>query len=126
MDERDQEIYAARVAAFDSHDGPRVGDYVDFPDGVSRLISYVWRDDDGWDGGAVQTSDGGSFYLGAGYMSFSGSLYRCVPSASLTLTDETREMSAWFFRHDWRTAHNAVDVKVTTRVWKCNVKAPSC
>ena len=124
LDERDRAIFAARVAQFDPTEGPRVGDHVDFTDGVSRLISYVWGDGtDELDG--VQTSDGGSFYLGDGYMSFSGSLYICVPHDTLTLTEETRATVAWFFHHDWHSRDNGVDVKVAMRVWKCCVAAPS-
>lgn len=117
LDDRDKAILAMRVAAFDPMDCPRVGDYVDFADGVTRQISYVWPDD-------VQTSDGGSFYLGEGYMSFSGSLYTSVPTETLTLTESTRKASAWFFRHDYWAAQNGVHVPVLMRVWMCSAKAP--
>jgi hypothetical protein len=87
LDDRDKAILAARVAAFDPTEGPRVGDYVCFADGVTRRISYVWPDD-------IQTSDDGSFYLGKGYMSFSGVLYTHMPTETLTLTKGTRDASA--------------------------------
>ncbi len=74
LDDRDHAIIASRLAAFDEEPDVRVGDYVDFADGVSRRVSHVfpreWGDDYG-----VQTSDGGSFYLDEGFVSFSGSLY---------------------------------------------------
>lgn len=117
LDDRDKAILAVRVAAFGPTEGPRVGDYLDFADGVTRRISYVWPD-------GVQTSDNGSFYLGKGYMSFSGSLYTSVPTETLTLTEGTREASAWFFHHDHRVAHNAVHVRVVERVWMSSTKAP--
>jgi hypothetical protein len=118
LDARDAAILAARVAAFDPTEGPRVGDYVHFIDGVKRQISYEWPD-------GVQTSDGGSFYLGEGYMSFSGGLYTSVPTETLTLMEgTTREASAWFFHHDRWTAHNAVHVRVSVRVWMSSAKAP--
>jgi hypothetical protein len=44
LDDRDKAILAARVAAFDSTEGPRVGDYVRFADGVTRRISYAGHD----------------------------------------------------------------------------------
>jgi hypothetical protein len=85
---------------------------------VTRQIFYVWPD-------SVQTSDGGSFYLGDGYMSFSGSLYTSVPIETLTLIEGTRrEAWAWFFHHDHRTAHNSVHVCVPVRVWMSSAKAP--
>lgn len=118
LDDRDAAILAARVAAFDPVEGPRVGDYVHFNDGVTRQISYVWPD-------SVQTSDGGSFYLGKGYMSFSGGLYTAVPTETLTLVEGvTREAGAWFFHHDHWTAHNDVHVRVPVRVWMSSAKAP--
>jgi hypothetical protein len=117
FDDRDAAILAARVAAFDPVEGPRVGDYVEFIDGVTRQISYVWPD-------GVQTSDGGSFYLGDGYMSFSGGLYPTVPTETLTLTDDVRETWAWFFHHDDWTGDNDVHVPVLMRVWKSTAKAP--
>jgi hypothetical protein len=125
LDKKDQEILAARVAAFDPTEGPRVGDYVEFADGIIRLISHVWADDAEWRGG-VQTSDGGSFYLGDGYMSFSGGLYMSVPHESLTLTEDTRETRVWFFHHDYHTAHNGIDALITMRVWKSTATAPKC
>jgi hypothetical protein len=125
LDKKDQDILAARVAAFDPTEGPRVGDHVEFADGVIRLISYVWTDGAEWLGG-VQTSDGGSFYLGHGRMQFSGSLYMSVPHETLTLTEDTRETRAWFFHHDYHTAHNGIDVPVTMRLWKSTATAPKC
>jgi hypothetical protein len=117
FDDRDATILAKRVAAFDPTEGPREGDYVEFSDGVTRRISYVWPS-------AVQTSDSGSFYLGNGYMSFSGGLYSTVPTETLTLTDAVREAWAWFFHHDQREAHNSIHVRVPVRVWKSTAPAP--
>ena len=116
FDDRDAAIFAARVAAFDPAGGPCVGDYVEFIDGVTRQVSHVWPD-------GVQTSDGGSFYLGNGCMSFSGGLYPTVPIETLTLTDDVRETLAWFFHHDEWTAGNSVYMPVPMRVWKSTAKS---
>ena len=84
-DERDAQIVAARAETYDTLHGPRVGDFVTFADGVTRRISHVWPA--GWneDGVArLQTSDlpggdkpmySGSYYLGDGYISYSGGLH---------------------------------------------------
>lgn len=117
LDPRDRRILDARKASLDGQPGPRVGDYVVFSDGVTRRISYNWGD-------AVQTSDGGSWYLGDGYCSFSGSLYSSVPIASLTQLPEERDGSAWFFHHDYPAAHNGVDVEIPFRVYSCTEIAP--
>lgn len=122
MDERDRTILAERMAALDARPEPRVGDFVRFADGVLRRFSYHWHDGADWDGG-YQTSDGGTYYLGNGYVRMSGSLHPCVPTNTLTRTDETRDGSVWFFHHDQRIAHNGVDVMATFRVYTCSLPA---
>ena len=120
LDDRDGGILARRTALLDAVSGPRVGDYVRFADGVERRISYDWGVV-GMDG--IQTSSGGSFYLGNGYVSMSGSLFGSVGVETLTLTDETRDGSVWFFHHDYHSAHNGVDATVSFRVYDCSVES---
>ena len=117
IDERDREIIAERVTALDERVGPRVGDFVEFPDDVTRRISHDWGDE-------VQTSDGGSWYLGKGYTSFSGGLFGVTPKTDLVLTGETCEGSVWIFHHDSRRAHNGVDTTIPFRVYQCSEEAP--
>jgi hypothetical protein len=117
LDDRDRAVLAARVAAINSTEGPRVGDWVDFVDGVTRQIAHVWP----W---GVQTSDYGSFYLDEGYMAFSGGLHQYVPTETLTLTEDTRYTSAWFFHHDQWRAHNRVHVRVLVQLWISSAEAP--
>lgn len=119
FDERDAEILAERVEAFNERQGPRVGDYVRFADDVTRRISYVWRDEHETVFN-VQTSNGGTYYLGKGYVSMSGSLFGGVKPDTLTLTDETRDGEVWFFHHDFHTAHNGVDTVTAFRVFTCS------
>lgn len=123
LDERDAVILANRIVALERVDGPRVGDFVRFADGTLRRISYHWRDDAGWDGGC-QTSDGGSWYLGDGFVSFSGALYSAIPTESLRRTDEQRQGSVWFFHHDYRTAGGGIDALIPFRVYECDGEAP--
>lgn len=131
LDDRDAAILAARQAQLDTcaaHDPrPRSGDFVLFVDGVTRRVSHVWD----WAADAagpaiydVQTSDGGSWYLGEGYASFSGTLYRSVPASTMTLTDERREGRCWFFHHNFWGADRGVDVQATFRVFTCREEAP--
>jgi hypothetical protein len=122
FDERDAIILARKQIAFDTSVGPRSGDVVEFANGIVRRVSHIWPDEADPD---LQTSDGGSWYLGDGYMSFSGTLHRSVRASTLTDTGETREMPAWFFHHDFHQAHSGVEVMVRVRVYRCNVEAPS-
>lgn len=122
FDERDQKILDERLAAFAEREGPQTGHYVRFADGTMRRISHVW-DWEGCDDPSVQTSDCGSWYFGEWYMSFSGSLYKGIPASTLARTNETKPGRAWFFHHDYRSAHNGVDVMVDLPVWECSLPA---
>ncbi len=120
IDERDSEIVRERLARIENLRGPRVGDYVRFADGVERRVSYVWE----WEPESVQTSDGGSFYLGNGYVSFSGSLHAGVHPSTLRLTTEVRDGSCWIFHHDYHTAGNGLDLNLLCwRVYECSEEA---
>jgi hypothetical protein len=123
LDAIDIALIAERMDATDSQDGPLEGDYVVFADGVTRRISYHWTDGAGWDGGC-QTSDGGRFHLTSYGCSFSGSLYPCVPTDSLTLTDEYRDGEAWIFHHNRPAGGNGVEFITEFRVYRCSKNAP--
>ena len=41
---KNAEILAARIAVYDKIDGPRVGDYMEFPDGKTFRIAHDWSD----------------------------------------------------------------------------------
>ena len=120
IDERDAEILSHRAALVLARTEPQSGDWVIFADGVERRISHVWdweADADGPHLYSIQTSDGGSWYLGEGYASFSGSLHPGVPGETFTDTGETRPGAIWIFRHDHHTAHNATSATIEFRVW---------
>lgn len=116
FDQRDEEIRTRRAASLLANP-INVGDFVTFLDGTTRRVSYVWPGDDDKPG-SIQTSDEGSFYLGDGYVSFSGSLRQGVPFATLADTGDTHDGSVWFFHHDYHQAHNGVDATVKFRVWR--------
>jgi hypothetical protein len=120
IDERDREMIARRMEALDAIPGPRVGDFVEFPGNITRRISYIWTSEPE----TVQTSTGGSYYLGDGYVSMSGSLYAGVPLGTLTDTGQVRDGAVWVFHHDWAAAHNGVDTRVPFRVFRCSADAP--
>jgi hypothetical protein len=125
LDDRDQAIVDRRLARMDSIEGPRVGDWIVFADGVERRISHSYYVADGWDENTYQTSAGGSWYLEeSGHCSFSGSLYPTVPGGTLTDTGELRDGSAWIFHHDWHTAGGGVDFRVPLRVFASSEEAP--
>lgn len=125
LDETNSKIRDERQKLLDEREGVRVGDFVRFVDGVVRRASHVWRRDDR-SAEDVQTSEvsQGSYYLGKGGCSFSGSLFNSVPATSLTRTEETKMGSVWFFRNGWVEAHNGLGTRISFRVFDCSLPAP--
>jgi hypothetical protein len=116
--DRDKEIFLRRVQLLDEVPGPRIGDWIKYADGTILRIGHVWTDD------AVQPVPGGSFYLGDGYVSFSGSLYRGVPINSLTATSQKRRGRVWFFHDDQSRADNSVHLYAEFRVFRTAYPLP--
>jgi hypothetical protein len=120
MDERDTEILNVRQAAFLARTEPKQGDFVRFADGTLRRISHVWFDENG-KASHIQTSHGGTFYVGEGYMSYSsGALFSSIEAGKFTRTGEIIAGRAWFFHHDLACAGGGVDVIVNCPVWECS------
>lgn len=115
-DERDLEILKRREQMLNERTGPRVGDWVYLKgENEPRRFTYDWGD-------SIQvghsTGECGSFYLGEGYVSYSGSLDPSVSKDSLVELDETRPGNVWFFHHDHMSAHNGVNHTMAFRVFK--------
>lgn len=115
-DERDEIILRERVATWNRGEGPRVGDFIMFSDGVLHRFSHDWGD-------GLQTSLGGSFYLGHGSMSFSGGLDPSIPKHALLNSGRTRPGSAWFFHCDSPRAYSAIYVEVACRVYATEMRS---
>lgn len=113
-DEKDIEILERRLAKWNERKGPRVGDWVIMQDGTVRRFTHNWGDD-------IQTTYPkfglGSFYLGDGSMSYSGSLDSAIPKDTLTDTGEIRNGDCWFFKHDLWGAHRGVHFQVPCRIF---------
>lgn len=116
FDNEDQGILNNRIEQWNKRQGPRVGDYIQMLDGTVRRFTHDW-------GNTIQTETpgnkfGSSFYFGNGYMEFSGGLDRAIPKEQIRATTETKDGYAWFFHHDWKTAHNGVHFNVPCRVYQ--------
>lgn len=120
LDDRDRLILRERMAAHEAGDGPQVGDFVTFAGGTRRRLSRLWPD-------GFQTSDvgSGSYYLGPGYVSYSGGLYTACPIDSLTYANSHAIGMVWFFHHDDHRAHNGVEAVGSFRMWDCGLEAPT-
>jgi len=117
-------ILAERLAAFNSHPGPRVGDYLRLPRLDERADEFT-RFTHKWDD-TIQSGghEGGGYYLGAGGgCSYSGGLDPGCQLADLVPTDQTREGSVWFFDCDISGAGRAVYFKIPCRVFELRAGA---
>lgn len=113
IDADNQKILAARQSWLDARDKITRGDFVLDGDKVLRVAH------DGGD--AIQLTDGefgASFYLGDGYVEFSGGLNPSIPKARFALTDEKRMGPVWFFSQNQVEAHNGYHTQASFKVWK--------
>lgn len=90
---------------------PRIGDYIIMPDGSYQRASHVWPD-------GAQTSEGGSYYLGCGFVGMSGGLNPTIPFSQIKPTGETKTGTFWTFHHDDMRADNGIGIKAVCRVFK--------
>lgn len=115
LDDRDQEILNERAGVYLTRETPQVGDFCIMPDGEKRRFTHDWDD-------ALQTTwkgdGGGSFYLGKGYVSYSGSLEPSIPLERIAPTEERWPGVFWFFHHNEQRAHNGVQGVIPVRVWQ--------
>ena len=106
LDDRDSVLLRDRSIVLRRREGVRVGDFIRMKDGSERRITYHWGD-------SVQTTDhgkSGSFYLGDGYIAFSGGMDSAIPLDRLRLIHHISRLErVWFFHHDQWRAHNGVD-----------------
>jgi hypothetical protein len=124
IDERDTAILEKRQAEFLKNDKPKQGDFIRFADGTLRRVTHVWTENNKPE--LCQTNENasdGSFYLGNGFMSYSGGLLSGVQADTLTRTQEIIKGAAWFFHHDFATAGGGVYITVDCPVWECSERA---
>lgn len=113
FDDKDAQIVARNVAAWNELVGPRVGDFVEMADGSMRRFTHDWGD---WI--QIDESSSGSFYFGFGYASYSGGLERGFNKKDLIDTGKTCSGRFWMFHHDLAYAHNGVTFEIDCRVYK--------
>lgn len=105
-------IAQKRLIEYNNIEGVRVGDYIIREDGKKTRATYDW-------GESIQ--DGGgqtSFYIGEGYISYSGSLNPRIEKSKLKDTGKTEEGLVWIFIHDFWGASRAVHYKMDFRVFE--------
>jgi hypothetical protein len=115
FDQTDAKLLAKREVLFNKNQGPRVGDYVIFPDQHVERISHDWGDKMQTTGGQF----GQNFYLGRqGEASQSGGSNPGIPKAELTNTGKKMSGSMWFFHHDRAGAGRGIEFSIDCRVFQ--------
>lgn len=114
-------LFKKREKEYNQIKGIRVGDWVKEKNGDFSRVTYIWRDEKGK---PFQIQTGGqkhsSFYLGDGYMSYSGSLEHGFEpdKEKVVQLKDSEDGLVWFFRNDYATAHNSVEYMMKFRVFK--------
>lgn len=112
--EKNQKILDERLEHYNQIEGVRVGDWIREKDGTMTRATHIWDDGQVQNGGNKYSS----YYLGDGYLEYSGSLDHGYYKNQLEPTDEMEDGSIWFFKNDFATAHNGIDYIVPFRVFK--------
>lgn len=113
VSDKDKAILSHRIALYDQQQGPRVGDFVKV-NGTYQRFTHKW--DESIQAGASECNVG--FYLGDGYISYSGGLNSGAMLNDLKQTDEVKTGAVWFFHENNWVAHNGVEMEMPFRVFE--------
>lgn len=110
------ELLQIKLAKFNARQGPRTGDFLRLPEIHPKLGRYTRLTHD-W-GDTQQTGGmGGSYYLGNGWLSYSGGLDPGIKTADITPQIDEKPGSLWFFDKDISGAGRGVNYTAPMRVF---------
>jgi len=112
--QRNLELLQERSAEFDNRQGIRVGDFLSLPCGRLDRFTHDW----GEEIGEIQAGGSGNFFLGLGYVSYSGSLDASIPKRMLRDSGKKQKGSVWFFDGDFSGAGRGVWMEMEFRVFE--------
>ena len=113
VQDRNLKILSDRMEEYNKIPGARVGDWIRELDGRMTRATHDW-DHNLQIGG----SDYGSFYLGDGYISYSGGLDPGIEKTELRDTGEVKKGKVWFFKDDFWGAGRDINFMVDFRVFE--------
>lgn len=108
-----------RMKVYNEIPGARVGDWIREKSGRMTRATYDWNRE-GQTDDIIQHSGSeyGQFYLGDGYLSYSGGLDTGIRKNQLRDTGKMKNGEVWFFKDDWHTGGNGIDFMVPFRVFE--------
>lgn len=110
-DKIDEGLAKKFLAEWDRIKNPRVGDYIIMPSGKYERFAHDWGD-------GLQTTPGGSFNIGDGFVSCSGGLNHTVSINRIKKTSQRKTGYFWIFHHGYPGAGSGVGVSALCRVYK--------
>ena len=118
-DLRNIAILETRMKQYNAIPGARVGDWIREPDGRMTRATHDWNDD----GETCETiqhggNENSSYYLGDGYLSYSGGLDSGIKKCWLRETAEKKDGCVWIFDHGFAGAGRGVGFVVEFRVFE--------
>ena len=116
---RQDKILSDRMHIYNAIPGCRVGDWIREINGRLTRATHDWNQDNETDQ-VIQHGGGeyGQFYLGNGYISYSGGLDTGITKNTLHDTGEIKKGKVWFFIDDYHTSHNSIEYMVDFRVYE--------
>jgi len=107
-------ILQSRECEYNKIEGARVGDYLLLPYGIYTRFTHKWEEANKIQTGGLQES----FYLGNGYISYSGGLDNGIKLNEIERIDEMKPGYVWFFDNDRQGAGRGVSFEMNFRVFK--------
>jgi hypothetical protein len=117
--EKNNKILEERMKAYNEIEGCRVGDYIRELNGRLTRVTHDWNEP-GETSETIQHggSEYGQYYLGNGYISYSGGLDSGIKKNQLKPTGEMKQGKVWFFNNDFAGAGRGIDFMVSFRVFE--------
>jgi hypothetical protein len=113
---KDAAIIAKRMAALDAIPGMREGDFLRLKNGELARVAHNWGDSVQPTTGQGQNTE--SFYLGAGYIEYSGALEPSIPITEFRATGEIICGPIWIFHLDVMGSGRRVRAMAPFRVYE--------
>jgi hypothetical protein len=115
---KNSDLLRRKAKVFNKIKSVRVGDYLEYSPGAFTRFTHKWDD-------SIQTggSSGSSYFLGDGYLSYSGSLDDGVKITDVILTKKKKKGSVWFFSEDLSGGGRGVHYIMNFRVYKLKKNA---
>ena len=122
--EKQKPIFKENLDVYNKKKGVRVGDYITDDKGNYTRVTYIWRNEKDVPLRIQTGGNSGSYYLGKGYISYSGSLDSGYePQEISKLPVGKKKGDFWTFKNNLSGADRGISASSDFRVFKAkNIK----